>query len=126
MSMGLTMVNRGSLTILYRFTSFDVVKNPTNRPPGLCFMQVICTADVPVPALSISTGQKLSFGRTVPVATELRALLPHTTAPYHGFQDAETGRLVGGGEFYETFAEAMRSAEGLKQWVNYINLVPAS
>lgn len=84
-------------------------------------MQVICTANVPVPALGISAGQKLAFGRTVPIAMELSALLPFNTG-FLGFQDVETGQIVGNGEFYETLATAKTATE--RPFGQYINLVP--
>jgi hypothetical protein len=97
----------------------DVARSLTNCLPGLCFMKVIFTAEVAVPALGISMAQNLSFGREVAIGAELGTLLPHSTGLW-GFLDVETGRIVGNGRFFETHAEA--EAEAKRQAAGFVNL----
>jgi hypothetical protein len=105
----------------------EVIKNEDHRPRGMCFMQLVVAANVPIPALGITATQRLEFGRTVPVTTELRELLPFNTGVY-GFQEMETGTTVGYGEFFATLVEATTAADNLTRLaksVRCVNLVPA-
>ncbi len=103
----------------------EIVRDSTHRSQGMCYMQVIFTSDVSVPALGIRTTQKLAFGRTVPIATELQELLPHSTGVY-GFQDAGNERIVGDGEFYESLTQTEARAKDLEQSVECCSLLPGA
>jgi hypothetical protein len=92
----------------YFIIPFEVIelrKNPTARPPGVCFLTVVFRSTVPVPALPLTPDQQLYWGGDAPIDASLPDMLPFQTGEHHGFSEIGTDRRIGHGAFFETLPE---------------------
>jgi hypothetical protein len=95
---------------LLPFEVVELRKDPSFRPPGMCFVTVVFRPTLSAPAINFSPNQELSWGGDASTNAELRDMLPFSTAPHHGFSDMRTNKRVGHGAFFATLGEAQAYA----------------